>query len=114
MIQVHINGLRCVPGIDYNATAQSISFKQAPAVGDDILVTSAIPGNSGGVHMQKIKGNGNTFLYNIDRTFDERVQLQRTLDDAWKYQGVPAVADVLARLQVVLELVKQDDTLYQR
>jgi hypothetical protein len=114
MIQVHINGLKCVPGIDYNATNQTISFKQAPAAGDTILVTSAIPGSTTGVHMQKLIGNGHTFLYQIDNSFEQRVKLQKLLDEAWEYQGVPAVQDILERLQVVLEIVKQDDPLHNR
>lgn len=114
MIQVHINGLKQMPGIDYHATGGNISFKQAPSLHDDILITSAIPGSMTGVHMQKIIANGHTSLYHLDNSFEDRVRLQHTLDDAWKYQGVPAVADILQKLQVVLELVKQDDPIYKR
>jgi hypothetical protein len=114
MIQVHINGLKQIPGIDYTATNQTISFKQAPASGDDILVTSAIPGSTTGVHMEKLRGNGHTFLYTIDNSFEQRVKLQKLLDEAWEYQGVPAVHNILEQLRVVVELVKHNDPLHQR
>jgi hypothetical protein len=114
MITIHLNGLRLIPGIDFTAGNNTVSFTQPPCMGDDIVITTSIPGSSTSVYMQKLTGNGHTFRYNIDSTFDERAKLQRTLEDAWTYQSVPAVADVLKRLQVVLELVKQDDPLHQR
>jgi hypothetical protein len=114
MIQVHINGLKQIPGIDYTTSNDLVSFHQAPACGDTILVTSSIPGSTTGVHMQKFLGNGSTFLYNVDNSFNQRVKLQKMLDEVWEYQGVPAVQDILERLQVVLEIVKQDDPLHKR
>lgn len=112
MIQIHLNGLKMLPGIDYTATKNTIGFSTPPNAGDDILVTSAIPG--GGAHLQRLKGDGFTFLYQLDSSFKERVQIQSVLADAWVYHNVPAVKDLLDRLQVVIELVKQDDPLHQR
>jgi len=114
MIQVHVNGLKQIPGIDYDATNQTISFKQPPAIGDQILVTSSIPGSTTGVHMQKLMGNGSTFLYQLDSSFEQRVKLQKLLDEAWEYQGVPAVNNILEQLRVVVELVKHNDPFHQR
>lgn len=108
MIQVHINGLKQIPGIDYTATSNAVSFNQAPPAGSDILVTSAIPGSTTGVHMQKLRADGHTFLYMIDSSFEQRIRLQKLLDEAWEHQGVPAVQDILEQLKVVVELVKHD------
>lgn len=110
MIRVHLNGLKLIPGIDYSATNHTVSFNEAPAVGDEVLITSDIPGGSGS-HMQRFVGNGSLFLYQLDSAFQERMKLQAVLDDAWTYQGVPAVQDILAQLKVVIELVKQDTPL---
>jgi hypothetical protein len=113
MIEVHLNGLRLIPGIDYTATHGEIKFTEAPCLGDNITISSTIPG-SVGVQMQALMGNGHTFAYKIDRSFSDRVVIQNLLDDAWTYQNVPAVLDVLDQLKVVLALVKQDDPLHQR
>ena len=107
MIQVHINGLKQIPGIDYTASINSISFSHPPANGDDILVTSQIAGSTG-AYMEKLIGNGHTFLYNIDSSFNHRLKLHHLLDEVWKYQDIPAVADVLEQLRVVVELVKEN------
>jgi hypothetical protein len=108
MIQVHINGLKQIPGIDYMASSNAVNFNQAPPAGSDILVTSNIPGSTTGVHMQKLRADGSTFLYMIDSSFNQRVKLQTLLDEVWEYQGVPAVQDLLEQLRVVVSLVKQE------
>ena len=108
MIQVHINGLKQIPGIDYMASSNAVNFNQAPPAGSDILVTSNIPGSTTGVHMQRLTGDGSTFLYMIDSSFNQRVKLQTLLDEVWEYQGVPAVQDLLEQLRVVVSLVKQE------
>jgi hypothetical protein len=108
MIQVHINGLKQIPGIDYMASSNAVNFNQAPPAGSDILVTSNIPGSTTGVHMQKLRADGHTFLYMLDSSFEQRIKLQNLLDDVWEYQGVPAVYDLLEQLKVVVALVKQD------
>ena len=113
-MQVHINGLKQIPGIDYMASSNSVNFNQAPPAGSDILFTSSIPGSTTGVHMQKLRADGTTFLYRIDSSFEQRVKLQKLLDEAWEYQGVPAVHNILEQLKVVIELVKHDDPLHQR
>jgi len=114
MMDVNLNGLRLIPGIDYTATPTQISFSEAPCVGDHIVVTSAIPGAPGGAFVQTITGNGHTFLYKLDSSFNSRVELQRLLADAWEYHRVPAVEDILNQLKIVIELVKEDDTFHQR
>jgi hypothetical protein len=108
MIEVQLNGLRLIPGIDYTSGANAVSFSTPPNMGDDILVISNIPGSTTGVHMQKLTGDGYTFLYMFDSSFDQRIKLQNLLDEVWEYQGVPAVQDLLEKLKVVIELVKQD------
>ena len=39
--------------------------------------------------------------------------LFRSLEEAFKFRHVPAVADMLQRLEVIVKLAKQDDTLRQ-
>ncbi len=106
MIYVHLNGLKMVPGIDYSTTRSSVSFSQPPAVGDSAIVTMSI--NGGGAHMQRFTGDGHTYLFQLDQTFENRYKLQTILDDAWTYHNVPAVQDLLEQLGVVIALVKQD------
>jgi hypothetical protein len=109
MIRIHLNGLKLVPGVDYTSTNHIISFLSPPAPGDQLLITSGLPG--GGAHMQRFVGDGFTFLFKLDSSFEHRIKLQAMLDDVWTYHNVPAVHDVLEQLQVVLELVKQDTPL---
>lgn len=114
MIDVNLNGLRLIPGIDYTASPTQISFLEAPCVGDHIVVSSAIPGAPGGAFVQTLTGTGHTFLYKLDSSFNSGVELQHLLADAWEYHRVPSVEDVLNQLRVVVELVKQHDPLHQR
>jgi len=99
MILVYINGIMQVPGIDYNAAQNAISFSTPPAAGSTI----SIQGKNG--TLANIYADGTTFLYQFMNDF-EHDQLG-ILEDAFKLRHVPAVADMLDRLKVVVELAKQ-------
>lgn len=99
---VSINGIMQVPGIDYSASKNSISFSTPPPYGS----TVSIRGRSG--LLANIYGDGVTYLYQFLNDFDH--DDSKMLEDAFKLRNVPAVADVLERLRVVVELAKQDDT----
>jgi hypothetical protein len=102
MIQVHLNGLKLIPGFDYVAGKNSVCFTGPPAAGTNIVVE-----DSGG-NATRITADGTTFLYQLSAyTKDYNYNTINLLDDALKYYDNPAVADVLERLRVVVELVKQ-------
>jgi chaperonin GroEL (HSP60 family) len=99
MIQVHLNGSKLIPGFDYVAGKNSVCFTGPPAAGTNIVVE-----DSGG-NATRITADGNTFLYQLSvKDYNNTINL---LKDALKYYDNPAVADVLERLRVVVELVKQ-------
>lgn len=99
-ILVHINGLLQLPGVDYHCTENSISFSSPPPTGSSI----DIRGNSG--VLARIMGDGSTFLFNFFSDFEHRQSLM--LEEAFKLRHIPAVADVLERLQVVVALAKEN------
>jgi uncharacterized protein YciW len=51
-----------------------------------------------------------TFLYQIDEAWEKENRLTEALQYAYKNKTHPTIADVLERLQVVVELVKNDVT----
>jgi hypothetical protein len=100
-LSVTINGVRQVPGIDYVAGKNAVSFSTPPAAGDTIHVSS--PRGT----VAHIMADGSTYLYLITMDIERHDNIMNLLNDAAKYYDNPAVADVLERLQVVLALVKQ-------
>ena len=102
ILNVYVNGIVQVPGIDYVAGTNVVSFTRPPARGSDILVK----GQFGDV--THITADGSTYLYRISDFADNYNYAMNLLNDALKYYDNPAVADVLERLRVVVELVKQD------
>lgn len=103
MTFVSINGIFQVPGIDYHAGKDMISFTQPPQAGATITIMG-----ERGVLMNVI-GDGVTYLFRyID---EESSKISEMLETAFKHRDVPAVADILERLQVVVELVREHDTI---
>jgi len=100
MLFVSINGLVQVPGIDYHATDNSISFSGPPQAGSVI----EIRGNTG--NLATIFGDGSTYLFQFMNDLDH--DTTSMLEDAFKLRHVPAIADMLARLEVVVKLSKQE------
>ena len=106
MLLVSINGIVQVPGVDYHATSNTISFSVPPSV----MSTIDIRGRNG--VLASILGDGSTYLFHFMTDFDH--DTTSMLEEAFKFRHVPAVADMLQRLEVVVKLAKQDDTLRQR
>jgi len=101
-MDIYVNGILQVPGFDYVASKNSVSFTRPPARGYDIVVE-----DSGG-NATQITADGTTFLYQLSadtKSYNNAINL---LNDALKYYDNPAVADVLERLRIVVELVKQE------
>jgi hypothetical protein len=103
MFTVHINGVRQIPGIDYMASSNAVSFNVPPNVGDVVHI-----GNSRGT-IGNMFGDGSTYLYQMTvDIIDEPETITALLNDVVKYYNNPAVADMLERLRVVIELVKEN------
>ena len=102
MIAVHINGVRQIPGIDYTACKNAVAFTGPPRVGDVIHVN-----NSRGT-VGQFYADGSTYLYQMEVDVDGHESIMDLLNDVGKYYQNPAVADVLERLRVVIELVKEN------
>jgi hypothetical protein len=102
MFSVHINGVMQLPGIDYVTGESTISFSSPPDVGSAIHVGS-LTGT-----VASIMGDGSTFVFPIMTDLESYNKIMNVLNDASKYYKNPAVADVLDRLKVVVELVKQE------
>jgi hypothetical protein len=99
MTLVSIDGILQIPGVDYHAGKDSISFSQPPHTGASITITT-----EAGV-LLNIRADGSTYLFRyID---EESSKITEMLEQAFKHRNVPAVADQLERLKVVVELVKQ-------
>ena len=105
MLLVSINGVVQVPGIDYHAAGNTISFLMPPSA----MSTIDIRGRNGA--LARILGDGSTYLFNFMTDFDH--ETTSMLEEAFKFRHVPAVADMLQRLEVIVKLAKQDDTLRQ-
>jgi hypothetical protein len=103
MIEAYINGIRQVPGIDFVARGNSVSFMSPPATGAGIQIVY------NGYSICNLIGNGTTFLFTGPfADADQQDKLIDLLRQAFDYRDNPAVADALERLQVVMELVKQE------
>lgn len=99
MTFVSINGIMQIPGVDYHAGKDMVSFTQPPQSGATITIMS-----ERGVLMNVI-ADGVTYLFRyID---EESSKVSEMLEQAFKHRDVPAVSDMLQRLQVVVELAKQ-------
>jgi len=107
-MDIYVNGILQVPGFDYVASKNSVSFTRPPARGYDIVMKDLI-GN-----VTQITADGFTFLYQISAHSKGCNNAIDLFNDALKYYDNPAVSDVLERLRVVVELVKQDDPIRQR
>lgn len=99
MLLVSINGILQVPGVDYYATQNAVSFTSPPQAGSTISIRS-----KSGV-LANICGDGCTYLYQFMSDFENSTS--QMLEDAFHMRHVPAVADMLERLKVVVELAKQ-------
>lgn len=99
MILVSINGIMQVPGVDYHAAQNAVSFSTPPQAGSTISIRS-----QSGV-LANICGDGSTYLYQFMSDFENSTS--KMLEDAFHMRNVPAVADMLERLKVVVELAKQ-------
>jgi hypothetical protein len=102
MLSVHVNGVKQIPGIDYLAAKNAVSFASPPRAGDVIYVNNA----RGTV--AHIYGDGSTYLYQFTEDIDGHENMMNLLNDVGKYYQNPAVADALERLKVVIELVKEN------
>jgi len=111
---VHMNGIALLPGVDYTVGDALVSFSQAPERGARIMFTEVIDPDTGATHVTQIIGDGHTYLFHLETNFGDRVKLQRLFESALTYKDHPTVRDVLERLQVVVELVKHDATIYKR
>lgn len=99
MVIISINGIVQIPGVDYHLGKDSVVFLQAPQRGSSITIMT-----EKGVLMNVI-GDGSTYLFRyID---EESSKITEMLEQAFKHRDVPAVADQLERLKVVVELAKQ-------
>jgi hypothetical protein len=99
MVLVSINGIFQVPGVDYFAAQNAVSFTTPPQAGSTI----SIQGKSG--VLANICGDGSTYLYQF--MSDSENSTSQMLEEAFHMRHVPAVADMLERLKVVVELAKQ-------
>lgn len=114
MNAVHIDGVAVLPGIDYSIGTNKISFSVPPDNRSEIIVTEVIDAKRGATHMTRLIGDGKTYVFALDRSFVKNLELQTLLDQVWIYKDVPAVADALEKLQVIVNLITEDDTLYKR
>lgn len=101
MLLVSVNGIIQCPGVDYHATPNSIAFSSPPPA----MSTIDIRGRNG--TLASILGDGSTYLYEFFSDID--TDINNMLEDAFRLRNVPAVADMLERLEVVVKLAKQDD-----
>ncbi len=99
MTLVSINGIMQCPGVDYHATQNSISFLSPPQAGSTI----SIRGRNG--VLATICGDGSTYLFQFMDDFEHNTVSM--LEEAFKLRHVPAVADMLQQLKVVVELARQ-------
>jgi hypothetical protein len=108
MLIVHINGVKQIPGIEYTSCKNALSFSVPPRAGDVIHISSS-RGTVG-----TLFGDGSTYLYQLTIDIVEHENIMNLLNDVGKYYQNPAVADVLEKLKVVIELVKDNDPIRQR
>ena len=101
MLLVSINGITQCPGVDYHATPDSIAFSSPPPA----MSIIDIRGRNG--TLASILGDGSTYLFQFLNDLDH--DTTSMLEDAFRLRNVPAVADMLERLEVVVKLAKQDD-----
>ena len=101
MLLVSINGILQILGIDYVAMGNSIAFSSPPPS----MASIEIKGRTG--VLARILGDGLTYRYDFMSDFD--TDTSHMLEEAFKLRNVPAVADMLERLEVVVKLAKQDD-----
>lgn len=114
MNQVHINGVALLPGVDYTASNSTLVLSVPPKLGDQILFTEVLDLNTGATHVTRFTGDGRKYLFKFDGEFNTRLKMQSITDDLYVYRNVPAVAEAIEKLQVILELTKQNATLHQR
>jgi hypothetical protein len=99
MTLVSIDGILQIPGVDYHQGKDLISFSEPPHIGASITITT-----EDGV-LLNIIADGFTYLFRyID---EESSKITEMLEQSVKHRDVPAVADQLERLKVVVELAKQ-------
>lgn len=107
MIQVHLNGVALLPGVDYSQGRSTITFSMPPHPGDDIMITQVLCADTGATQVTSLVGDGKTYLFRFDPSVAARFKLQDMIESAWRHQDNPAVQDALEKLRVVLELVKE-------
>ena len=109
---VHMNGVALLPGVDYTVGRNTISFSVPPPADADILYTEVINAETGATHVTRLVGNGFTFLFELDTEFVERLELHDLFAQVIKHKDHPAVRDAIEKIQVVMELIKEDATIY--
>lgn len=95
---VYVNGIKQISGIDYTQGENSIAFITPPAAMDII----EIQGRSG--TLARILGDGSTYLFQFMNDLDHDTTYM--LEEAFRLRHIPAVADQLERLKVVVELAR--------
>ena len=101
MITVFVNGILQLPGVDYVIGASAIQFQQAPQAGSSVEIRTAKS------TIARVLGDGSTFLFPIMVDADKYNEITDMLHQALKYYQVPAVAEALEKLRVVVELVRE-------
>jgi hypothetical protein len=105
MMDIYVDGVRQIPGINYTLSKDSVAFSMPPNMGSHVEIVSA------GRRLARILGDGSTFLFQFMAEFQDHGNIVDMMNDALKLRTNPAVAEALERLQVIVELAKQDDTL---
>jgi hypothetical protein len=102
-MMIFINGVKQIAGIDYVSSNNCIQFSSPPAAMDTI----EIQGRNG--VLARILGDGYSYRFDFMNDIDHDTTYM--LEDAFKLRNVPAVAEALERLQVVVALTKQNDSI---
>lgn len=97
---VYVNGIKQIAGIDYIHRESAIVFKTAPAAMDTVEIT----GRNG--VLARILGDGHTYLFQFMNDSDHDTTYM--LEEAFRLRHIPAVADQLERLAVVVKLAKEE------
>lgn len=101
MLLISINGVIQTPNLDYVAANNEIKFTKAPAKGCVV----EIRGPNGTLIQQQGTGFIDTFWLDDILPEDPLVAL---FQEVYKNKDVPAVKDILDRLQVVINLIKTE------
>jgi hypothetical protein len=107
VLDVFVDGVRQIEGIQFTTSVKQLAFHQPPPIGTTISI------KAWGREFARFIGDGCTYLYNfdpVDPVNPKSRDLMNLVNDLVKYHKNPTVSDVLDRLQVVINLVKEDET----